>query len=568
MTNNQIIQKALEILREQLAPYILQQLQQSPLFRTKDAWWERGVIGALSDRNLTCPSDDGTYESRVGSLDISMCLNLLDYHWKDIFLNKLGGAARSWAKEIKEYRNRWAHFGSKPFTDEETRRAIDTMEVLAGAFDVETKQELMELYAKEKSVEFNRDGAVVVKPGLLTEGRATGAVTETNLTRKLTVDGVTQTFPVYKIRLDQLYYNDQNDRIATWLSQYNSEHPDSKLNPDNREEYNALLESFIVASNPEAITKTQNNIELVDQREPGVVLTDGRIVDGNRRFTCLRRLAQKSERFGSMEAIILDRDIEHSAKQIKMLELSIQHGEESKVEYNTVDRLFGVYNDVEVTHLLTVAEYARSTNETEARVQERIDQAKVMTEFLEYIHAPGQYHLIREMDLGSALDEISKLLKRASSDEERKAVKRCVFANLLIHPSADQRRTVRDIKAILASDYAESYLEEQSAIAQKVETVLPESGQMTSKVVRDVLRGNDELKQEMEASTSEALKMSRKTETRNRPIQLLEKATMALQEIDGNIFAKMNDSEIKRARRQIELLKETIKATEQQMERS
>ena len=55
---------------------------------------------------------------------------------------------------------------------------------------------------------------------LLKDGVEQHAVYETNLTRKLTIDGLTQAYPVYKIKLDWLYYNDQNDRIATWISQY------------------------------------------------------------------------------------------------------------------------------------------------------------------------------------------------------------------------------------------------------------------------------------------------------------------------------------------------------------
>ena len=47
-------------------------------------------------------------------------------------------------------------------------------------------------------------------------------VEKTNLTRKLTLGGVTKAYPVYRVRLDLLYYNDQNDRIATWVSEYNS----------------------------------------------------------------------------------------------------------------------------------------------------------------------------------------------------------------------------------------------------------------------------------------------------------------------------------------------------------
>ena len=162
---------------------------------------------------------------------------------------------------------------------------------------------------------------------LLKEGIELHTVQKTALTRKLTVDGITKPYPVYKIRLDQLYYNDQNDRIATWISKYKNEHNGQMPDIADRDAFNGIIEQFIIESNPDAIKRTQNNIELVDQREPGVVLSDGRIIDGNRRFTCLRRLAQKNERFSYFEAVILDRNIDQNAKEIKRLELSIQHGE-------------------------------------------------------------------------------------------------------------------------------------------------------------------------------------------------------------------------------------------------
>ena len=55
---------------------------------------------------------------------------------------------------------------------------------------------------------------------LLTDGIKSKAVMLTQGTKKLSIDNHTQVYPVYKIRLDQLYFNDQNDRIATWISQY------------------------------------------------------------------------------------------------------------------------------------------------------------------------------------------------------------------------------------------------------------------------------------------------------------------------------------------------------------
>jgi hypothetical protein len=67
---------------------------------------------------------------------------------------------------------------------------------------------------------------------LLKDGIAQQAVIKTTQTRKLTVDGLTKAYPVYKVRLDWLFYNDQNDRIATWISQYKAQHNGNKKHVD------------------------------------------------------------------------------------------------------------------------------------------------------------------------------------------------------------------------------------------------------------------------------------------------------------------------------------------------
>lgn len=392
---------------------------------------------------------------------------------------------------------------------------------------------------------------------LLRDGLEQHVVEKTTLTRKLTLDGLTKAYPVYKVRLDQLYYNDQNDRIATWISQYKTQHNGDAPSLEDREEYNGIIEAFVVASNPDAIHKTQNNIEMVDQREPGVVLADGRIIDGNRRFTCLRRLSQKNDRFHYFETVILDRNIENNAKQIKLLELSIQHGEESKVDYNPIDRLVGIYHDIEETGLLTIEEYARSTNEPESEVRRRLEIARLMVEFLEFINAPKQFYIARDLQLYSPLEELLKLIRKCREDEAED-LKIAVFNNILMQTSSDTSRFIRGIKAIVGSEYQDAFLEEQKEIAAKVIDTLPPVGKMDTTAIRDVVRSNDSITRELEGSMEKTLTKVRKNETRNRPVQLAEKATTFLESIDINILKKLNDSEITRLDRQLGRLEQVI----------
>ncbi|EKJ3565152.1 hypothetical protein PIF99_002667, partial [Enterococcus faecalis] len=159
------------------------------------------------------------------------------------------------------------------------------------------------------------------------------------------------------------------------------------------DDYNEIIEKFIYESNSKAIDKTQKNIELVGQREAGVVLNDGRVIDGNRRYTCLRRLYNNGNSHRHFEAVILDRDINVNKKEIKLLELSIQHGEEGKVDYNPIDRLVGLYNDVIKNKLITPEEYQQTVNESKSSINKKMEQANLMVEFLEFIGAPEKFYI-------------------------------------------------------------------------------------------------------------------------------------------------------------------------------
>lgn len=393
---------------------------------------------------------------------------------------------------------------------------------------------------------------------LLIDGIEQKFVEKTSLTRKITIDGITKAYPVWKVRIDKLFYNDQNDRIATWISQYKYENDGKMVDPSNREEYNSIIEKFIIESNPDAIKKTQNNIELVDQREPGVVLTDGRIIDGNRRFTCLRRLSTKNERFKYFEAVILEHNYENSTKQIKMLELAIQHGEESKVDYSPIDRLVGIYNDIIETELLTEEEYSKSTNEPLSEIKKKVELSNLMIEFLEFINAPKQFHIARDLQIYSYLFELQKLLKKCRTDDEVEDLKICVFNNIVMLSNSDLARFIGKFRNIIGSEYQESFLCEQRDLAEKTLEKLS-AKQVDTKYIRDVIREDDELLNEIQRSTEKAMSKVKKDETRSRPIQLTEKATILLEEIDINIIAKMNDSEIMRMKRQLGKLECLVK---------
>lgn len=127
-----------------------------------------------------------------------------------------------------------------------------------------------------------------------------------------------------------------------------------------------------------------------------------------------------------------------------------------------------------------------------------------------------------------------------------------------MRPLGDMGRFIRNFKSIIGSDYQENFLEEQKEIAAQVIDGLPPAQEMSVSVIRDQIRTDEERSRMLERSMDKYLTRAKKTETRNRPIQLVEKATNFLEDIDANILKKLNDSELRRMRHQLELLEQVI----------
>lgn len=388
---------------------------------------------------------------------------------------------------------------------------------------------------------------------LLEEGLGT-VVEPTGLSKKLTINGTARAYPVYRVRLNQLFYNDQNDRIATWISQYKSEHGSHIFRELNRESYNAIIEQFIIQSNEVAIDKTQMNISLVHQREPGVILPDGRIIDGNRRFTCLRRLAVNDSEFDWFETVILDAQIETDPKQIKMLELAIQHGEEKKVDYNPIDRMVGVYHDIVETKLLTVDEYAQSTNESVFDIKKRVEGTLLLAEFLEYVQMPKQWHVARDYQVVSVITDLQPLLRKCATMEMQQKVKKTVFANIVMHTIGDSRKYVRSLSAMMDSGFFLTYMKEQEQFVEMLSKQISDIHPNTKQDLDNFVRTHEDIAEDMQVSMDKSLLKAKKKETRNRPSQIVSKSISMLKDVDTNIFEKLTETEKENLRGQISRL--------------
>lgn len=567
--NYELVQRGFRVLVFSMSSYIGQELNRV----YKKDWWAE-VLSALSDqRDLPL---DGAYADLVDSLDIANCIRLLDRKWNDVFRFSLSANCRTWAKELMGVRNIVAHIGQQDLEQPMAERALDTMALLCKEIDPDGEEEIREIYksVRAKATDMSehlkvREFGGLAQPasdskrGALQEGSllqlvGTDAVVKTTLTRKVTYGGKTVVYPVYKVRLDSLYYNDQNDRIATWITQYESENGTGTLSELDIDIYNRIIENFICESNYDAIQKTQKNISLVGQREPGVALADGRIVDGNRRYTCLRRLQREKNEPLYFETVIMDMDIQADKKQIKLLELAIQHGEEKKVDYDLIDYAIGTYRDIVQTNLLTVEEYALGTNETVSEVKKRIEVATIISEFLEYLNLSEQYHVAREYQVYSLFQEMMSLLRQLN-EQEKKKLKFIAFNNVMMKAMPDQRKFIRDIKNLIKNDTYREYFEEQEKCANRMQEAYKKFDIKTKADIDRFAEKNSDITEELRFSMERALQRSRRQQLKDKPNENVMKCISLMLDVDTRLFEKMSVSEKEMLKTQLEELENVVK---------
>ena len=549
--NYDLVQRGFRILLGSLSGFIGQELNK--VYR--DKWWAE-VLYVLNDpRELPIR---GSYGDLIDSLDIANCIRLIDREWNEVFKNVLSLNCRTWSKELMGIRNIVAHIGSQDLEQPTAERALDTMVLLCDEIDIDSADEIREIYkivrAKANDQTIDSDSFTgleqpksdskrgALKDGSLLQMVGTDIVQKTTLTRKVTYSGKTVIYPVYRVRLDALFYNNQNDRIATWITRYESENGAEALTNLNQEIYNRIIENFIYDSNPDAIQKTQKNISLVGQREPGVTLADGRIVDGNRRYTCLRRLQRMKSEPLYFETVIMDMDIREDKKQIKLLELAIQHGEEKKVDYDLIDYAIGTYRDVIETNLLTVQEYAESTNETLATVKKRIEIAKVICEFLDYLKLPKQYHVARDYQVYSLFQEMTPLLKKLDEDEQVQ-LKTIAFNNAMMKAIPDQRKFIRDIKSLINKNAYNYYFEDQKTWSQIIKEKYDKEDIRNKEDIDNFADNNLDITEELKNSMDKALFKYRSLLLKNRPSENVSKSIELLTQIDSRLFKSLEKDE-------------------------
>jgi hypothetical protein len=128
ITNHERVGKALELLKDGLAPFVLREF----IARYKTEAVQKAMTYMDEDR-INANKD-------ILEWDISALIKLMLGAWTDVFKTTLGHPQRTFVNEIRDWRNKWAH--QEPFSGDDAYRALDSMARLLAAISASQADEV------------------------------------------------------------------------------------------------------------------------------------------------------------------------------------------------------------------------------------------------------------------------------------------------------------------------------------------------------------------------------------------------------------------------------------------
>lgn len=133
ITNHERVSKALEFLKDGVAPFLERELKSE----YQQRWFDE-VKTTLSPQQLTFAGTE-----KNPKWDIATVLAVMWNQWNQVFRKTLGQAERTLVSELREVRNKWAH--QQPFSSDDTDRALDSAERLLTAVSVPQADEVRKM---------------------------------------------------------------------------------------------------------------------------------------------------------------------------------------------------------------------------------------------------------------------------------------------------------------------------------------------------------------------------------------------------------------------------------------
>ncbi len=129
ITNRERVGKALDLLRDGLAPFVEREVQ---------AAVRAGAVNMETVRRFA--EDPILRDKPIAEWDSAGLLKLMWETWNDVFRNTLGFPERSLVSELRDWRNKWAH--QEAFSSDDTYRVLDSVARLLTAISASQTDEV------------------------------------------------------------------------------------------------------------------------------------------------------------------------------------------------------------------------------------------------------------------------------------------------------------------------------------------------------------------------------------------------------------------------------------------
>lgn len=371
-------------------------------------------------------------------------------------------------------------------------------------------------------------------------GIAEGWVRKTDNSERKFIGGQNQDCPIYEVRVDKLHFNVQNGRIATFISRYQAEHPEGL--PQDQTELDNLIADMVEADNPKHLKATMLDIKNKGQQQSAIILTNGVVIDGNRRFTCLRKLSAAENTLRMLRCCVFPDTYDENA--IKGLELEIQLGEDTKQEYDAISRLVDIDRWVNEGRM-TAEEYAKHANMKQSKMKNCLAQIDMLKDFLEFCEAPGAFHIAQDLKLQGPIESLTNGLVKVKNKDKREEINNAVFVNLMCQTFGDATRGVREFIDNLIAD--DKLREEQLDYAVEVLERLaekPEDVVVTTEYLRDAFGSDTRLKEGMKASRNVARAKAGNRKIKNGQVRAVRNALSDVNDVDVEILHKLEPEQL------------------------
>jgi hypothetical protein len=243
-------------------------------------------------------------------------------------------------------------------------------------------------------------------------GGSLEAVSEsTDRTLRVWLKGRKEDLRVYRIPIEHLYFNIENGRYADKMLQLKADHPGVDIDPKTdtwkneickmlKGEYRGNINIEGTERDRNEFDRLKDDISKREQLNPGIVLADRGVIDGNRRLAVLISLGD--DRFSRFDGVILPSDI--SAEDRWRIEVGIQLGKDQQLDYSPINKLLKIRQGLQMFKNLPlrsgktaesmVADALYGVSKEE--VMESIEIINLIDEYLDFFKCKGQYHLVGE----------------------------------------------------------------------------------------------------------------------------------------------------------------------------